>query len=166
VANETHNPYSPPTANIEIDAQRNPTRIGLLLGAAFMLPFILFPIYGGFQLWFNGVAERTPHLLFLSLPILEGLYFGWWCGEASHKYSKLKLVAISVLQGACLLIVFMISVALLILFTKNYRYTFGFVFVQILLFLWLVFSIWSFFMAATIRWRIRKLQHMTLHSKE
>jgi len=152
-----YNRYSPPTSNIEIDTQRNPSRLGLLFGAAFMIPFILFPVYGGFKLWSNGLIERIPNLVFLSLPLLEGLYFGWWCGEASHKYSYLLLITIALLQGTCMFVVFMFGLALFVLFTKGYHYEFGLIYIQVMIFLWLVFTIWSYFMAAAIRWRVLKL---------
>jgi hypothetical protein len=166
MTNEKRNVYAPPMSNVEIDTRYNPAQTGLLLGMIYMAPAILFPFVGAVIMWFNDVADRIPYLVFLYLPAVEGAYFGWWCGRSFSNYSYTRLFLISIVQGASMMIVFIASVMLVMRLGHGDRIKFLREDIDSTLIGWIICAIWSFLMAATIRWKVLHLRKMQVNDGE
>lgn len=158
MADEKRNVYAPPDSRIESPDSSHPASIGLTIGFLFMLPLMLVVVTLGVALVSHGTINKIPALVFLFVPVAEGLSFGRWCGQIVNQRSIVSLIVISMVQGAVLVTTIVVGALLLLRFSEGQSIHLNSNDTEPTLIAWMVCTVWSFFMIVTIRWRVLKLR--------
>jgi hypothetical protein len=136
---------------------------GMWIGFLFSSPLILMGLISGISMVLKGRANSLPLLLTFAIPIPFLILSGRWWATNSLSQSKLRFLLSCFAVGVCIIAAYLAVFFLWMWFgahlppkftSKDLGFTSTAVFLS---------TAWSFILASTVKWRVRKLLEMTSH---